>query len=93
MTDPLASPWPKARVLIVDDEAQILRAFERMLETLDLVVDCAETGEEAAALLARETYHAILTDVSMPGMNGVDLLRAIRKSDLDTPEPAIRTAP
>jgi EAL domain-containing protein (putative c-di-GMP-specific phosphodiesterase class I)/CheY-like chemotaxis protein len=73
------------RVLIVDDDAAVLKASVALLDRAGFEVDGASSGESAAAMLARQSYSAILSDINMTGMSGLDLLRTIRERDLDTP--------
>lgn len=76
---------PARRVLIVDDDAAVLQASSLLLGRAGFGVDSAASGERAMQLLQDRTYSAILSDINMEGMSGLDLLRAIRERDLDTP--------
>ena len=79
-------PEPTARrVLIVDDDAAVLRACSLLLDRAGFKVDSAGSGGRALELLQENTYSVILSDILMEGMSGLDLLRAIRERDLDTP--------
>jgi EAL domain-containing protein (putative c-di-GMP-specific phosphodiesterase class I)/ActR/RegA family two-component response regulator len=73
------------RVLIVDDDAAVLRACSLLLDRAGFKVDSASSGARALELLEGNTYSVILSDILMEGMSGLDLLRAIRERDLDTP--------
>lgn len=66
-------------VLFVDDEVRLLRALERGLvrEPYDKLF--AESGEQALALLAEHEVHVIVTDMRMPEMSGLDLLRIVKQ--------------
>src|SRR5437899_303774 len=102
--DPLlARPAPEAptksqRVLIVDDEPALLRAYARWLESAGYVIACAASGHDAVELLRGQRFDAVVTDIAMPGMDGIQLLRAAREHDLDLPvilmtgTPAVETA-
>jgi EAL domain-containing protein (putative c-di-GMP-specific phosphodiesterase class I) len=76
---------PGARVLLVDDEPAIGRSLSRLLGAAGHVVTAAKSGEEAIALLASASFDVIVSDIRMPGMDGLTLLRAIRAKDLDVP--------
>jgi DNA-binding response OmpR family regulator len=65
-------------VLVVDDEAGIRRIFSTALTNYGFVVDTADSSPEALRFLDRGTYDAIVSDVHMPGVDGVDLLGLIR---------------
>lgn len=81
-----ASPkGTRGRILIVDDEPSICRAFKRHLERSGFEVAIAQDGDTAVALFAGGGIEAVLTDISMPGMDGMELLRRIRKHDDDVP--------
>lgn len=83
----------KRRVLIVDDDEALSGVFATALGATGYVARCAPDGREAARVLERESFDVIVTDVSMPGMSGVELLQVIRKHDLDVPVVLITGAP
>jgi CheY-like chemotaxis protein len=70
------------RVLIVDDEPLNLRLLERRLGQLGFQVLAATGGREALVLLGHETIDAVLLDLNMPDMNGLEVLREIRANKL-----------
>lgn len=74
-----------ARVLIVDDDPKILSMLERALASATIRVSAVSTGAEALSLLAREAFDAVVSDIQMPGISGLKLLRAVREYDLDLP--------
>jgi two-component system response regulator AauR len=67
------------RLLVVDDDPPTLLAFSDALRfrLADTTIVTASTGEEALALLAREPYELVISDVCMPGMNGLELFKRI----------------
>lgn len=73
------------RVLVVDDDPAVLRAFRRTLEAAGFEVDSAATGTDAVERFRGEPPDAVVTDISMPGMDGIELIRAIRDTSLDCP--------
>jgi EAL domain-containing protein (putative c-di-GMP-specific phosphodiesterase class I) len=73
------------RILLADDEPAILRAYGRVLERAGFSVVTASDGEQAAAVLREGQLDAIVSDIMMPRMNGVQLLAAVRELDLDVP--------
>jgi EAL domain-containing protein (putative c-di-GMP-specific phosphodiesterase class I)/CheY-like chemotaxis protein len=73
------------RVLLVEDEPALRRAFARMLEETGFAVVQAGDGQQAIDALGGGAFEVVLTDVSMPGMDGIQLLRAVRERDLDVP--------
>lgn len=68
-----------ARVLTVDDDNDSLWTFAMLLQYEGAVVDTASNGNEALALLAAKTYDVLISDVSMPEMDGFQLVAAARK--------------
>src|SRR5688572_20279668 len=72
-------------VLAVDDEPAILRVIERCLRSRGFVVECCRDGLEAIRQLQGARFEAIISDISMPGMGGIELLRRVREHDLDVP--------
>jgi two-component system response regulator PilR (NtrC family) len=72
---------PTSRVLVVDDEKSILTLLEEALTQWGYQVTAAGTGAEALAALRTQVFDAALTDVRMPDMSGLDLLREIKKRD------------
>jgi len=78
MRPPLAT---RKRLLIVDDEVSILKLATRILATDNYEISSAESGEEAAQLIAHPTFPGIdllVTDLMMPGMNGRQLGEIVR---------------
>jgi len=69
---------PDLRILVVDDESAIRRALRPALMELGFQVAEASRGEEALQLLRAATYDAVLLDVNMPGLGGIETLRRIR---------------
>lgn len=73
------------RVLIVDDDSGIRRMLSLALDDEGYVVETAESGSEALEKLAAEPASLIISDVRMPGGDGVYLLDEVRKHDTYTP--------
>lgn len=73
------------RVLIVDDDTAVLQSSSLLLSRAGFTVDSVASAEAAIELLGLRRYSAILSDINMEGMSGLDLLRTIRERDLDTP--------
>ena len=68
----------KKRVLIVEDESALRRALEIKFLQAGWRVDTAANGQEALSAVARETPDAIVLDLLMPVMDGVDFLKTFR---------------
>jgi EAL domain-containing protein (putative c-di-GMP-specific phosphodiesterase class I) len=72
-------------VLLVDDEPTITRGYARNLTASGYTVEVANDGRAAAAMVRERQFDVIVSDISMPGMGGLELLRAVREHDLDVP--------
>ena len=66
------------RLLVVEDEANIVEALSYVLQRAGFVVKTAGDGDEALQRLRRESFAAVVLDIMIPGMNGFDVLRAVR---------------
>ena len=72
-----------SRLLVVDDDASILAVVERFASPLGFEVVFRSNGEDALACLASVKPDAALVDLQMPGIGGIDVLRAVRAADPD----------
>jgi len=70
---------PRGKVLIVDDEPAIRRALRNTFGTLGFDIAEAATGEQALPLLHSDGFDAVLLDINMPGMGGIEACREIRR--------------
>jgi DNA-binding NtrC family response regulator len=70
-----------AKILVVDDEKSILLLLREALGQWGYQVKTANSGTEALEILRTELFDAMLSDVRMPDMSGLDLLREVRKQD------------
>src|SRR5215470_7453621 len=76
---PKAPPaFPKRRILVVDDEPFVCDAVKMMLEFDGHVVETANSGPEALAVLERATFDLVITDFAMPLMKGDELALTIK---------------
>ena len=66
------------RILVVDDEPQILRALATNLRARDYEVDLAATGEEALTIAARKHPDLVIVDLGLPTIDGVEVIRGLR---------------
>ncbi len=72
-----------ARVLVVDDEEAVLRVHARVLSKAGYQVETAADGHAAERVLDKVSFDVIVSDIDMPGMNGIALLERVRRRDLD----------
>lgn len=80
-----ASTNGKPQVLVVDDNPGEVKALRIGLDLEGFVVTGVTDGREALDRLRRETYSVVLIDMMMPGMNGLELARAVRASHPGVP--------
>lgn len=73
-----------AHILVVDDEQNIRLTLSALLSRAGHVVTVAASGEEAVALFERQHYDLMLVDLQMPGINGIQVVEALRQRNLDT---------
>ena len=74
----------RIHVLVVDDEPDFLKLIKRRLTKRNLDVDTALSGEEALEFLRGGTVDVAILDVRMPGLDGIETLKEIRKRFRDT---------
>ncbi|MDE3105609.1 MAG: response regulator transcription factor [Acidobacteriota bacterium] len=74
----MRSAETQARILIVDDEPQIIRVLRTSLSTQGYLVRTASNGVEALTIATEWQPNLVITDISMPQMNGVELCRDLR---------------
>ncbi len=80
MTSPSPSSESGQRVLVIDDDRKLCRLITDYLEPLGYAVRAVHTGTEGAALAVEEDWHAVILDLMLPGMNGFEALKQIRKT-------------
>lgn len=66
-------------VLVVDDEATVCKSVKKILEMEKLEVDEALTGKEALNKLDKKSYGVVITDMMMPGIGGMDLIKKVKE--------------
>ena len=73
-----------AHILVVDDQANVRTAVLQLLlscNRTDLTIDQATNGTDALRRLQSRSYDLMISDTDMPGMNGADLMRAVRADE------------
>jgi PAS domain S-box-containing protein len=83
----------RQRALVVDDDDAIRRTVMRMLQKADFEVVDVDSGYKAITVLESQPVDVVVSDVQMPDGGGLDLLRAVRRVDLDVPVILMTGAP
>ncbi len=76
--------YENERVLVVDDEDIVREPISAMLQHLGFKVDTAENGDEALEKFKKNPYTFLLTDIRMPGIDGLELIRIIKQKYPET---------
>ncbi|HEX2663426.1 MAG TPA: response regulator, partial [Candidatus Acidoferrum sp.] len=73
------------RILLVEDERKVASFIARALRENTYAVDVAESGEKALELATDAPYDAMLLDVRLPGMSGIEVCRELRQRGVEAP--------
>lgn len=73
------------RILIVDDEEAVRTVLAKFVAKQGFQHDCAKSGEEALRLIERNDYDFVITDMMMPGTDGLELLQKVKALKKDVP--------
>ncbi|HZI93129.1 MAG TPA: sigma-54 dependent transcriptional regulator [Patescibacteria group bacterium] len=73
------------RILVVEDEPDLRKVLATLLKRGGYAVDLAESGGVALDRIGREVYDLVVTDLKLPGADGIEVLRASKAADPDTP--------
>ena len=73
----------EGKVLLVDDEEQFLDALSQRLEARGLKVDAVTSGEDALSQVEDRNFDAIIVDLAMPGIDGIETLKLIKEKRPD----------
>ena len=72
------------KILVIDDEASTRDLLKMSLESDGYTVFMAENGPKGLEIFARENPPVVLTDIKMPGMDGIEVLRRVKEKSPDT---------
>lgn len=73
----------QVRVLVVDDEPRICRLILDVLVQEGYMVEVSFSGADALQLISKYNYHLLITDLEMPGIDGLELIKKVKKRDPD----------
>jgi response regulator RpfG family c-di-GMP phosphodiesterase len=89
----VAEPAPPFRVLVVDDDPLVLDFLRDVMAPENCLVSATTTAEEGLELVAEHPFDLVLTDIRLPALSGLDLLRAVKARQPLTPVVLITGAP
>ena len=69
----------KKRILVIDDSPVVLSMLDDMLTALNYEVTCASNGFDGCGLIETNKYNMIITDLNMPGMDGVEFTKSAKQ--------------
>src|SRR5437667_4452147 len=81
---PVAAETPKARILVVDDEVQVVHIFQDLLTQQGYLVESSDNGDDAILKVTTGKFDLVLTDINLPGVDGLEVIRAAKAADKDT---------
>lgn len=74
----------KEKILIVDDEPDILITLKKILQDEGFLITCISNGKEAIDFFKADSFDLVITDLKMPGIDGLEVLRQIKKVNANT---------
>ena len=81
---PVKKREKKLRLLVVEDEKKLCDMIAKSLHQAGYEVDTCNDGEEALEMICAEMYDLIVLDLNLPGMDGMDILRELRRENEET---------
>ncbi|WP_237049067.1 response regulator, partial [Mogibacterium pumilum] len=73
------------KLLVIEDEADLNRSIVKLLKTQKYSVDAAYDGEEALDYIRVSSYDVIISDIMMPRLDGLGVLKYLRNHNIKTP--------
>ena len=77
-------PRPQPRILVVDDEPQVVQIFHELLAQRGYDVEVSSDGDDAIRRVTSGRFDLVLTDINLPGVDGLEVVRAAKAADKDT---------
>jgi DNA-binding response OmpR family regulator len=75
----MTNEFPQTRIVMIDDDLKLCRLVKDYLTPMGYDVESANTGPSGLEKVSRENYQAVILDVMLPGMDGFEVLRQIRR--------------
>ncbi|MEA3544460.1 MAG: response regulator, partial [Thermodesulfobacteriota bacterium] len=76
----------KSQILLIDDELESCKALSRLLSQIGYEVKISHSGEHALTLLEKQPFDLIISDLFLPGISGIDILKQVKE---DSPETCV----
>ena len=76
----------KSKILLIDDEKESCKALSHLLSQVGYEVEISHSGEQAIVLLEKQSYDLIISDLFLPGISGIDILKQVKD---DSPETSV----
>jgi len=77
-------PRPQPRILVVDDEPHVVQIFQDLLAQRGYEVVSSTNGDDAIVKVTTGSFDLVLTDINLPGVDGLEVVRAAKAADKDT---------
>jgi len=78
------TPRPQPRILVVDDEPHVVQIFQDLLAQRGYEVSSSTNGDDAIVQVTKGSFDLVLTDINLPGVDGLEVVRAAKAADKDT---------
>jgi CheY-like chemotaxis protein len=85
MTPRKSGKYPSRKILLIEDDALFRRSMTMFIKSMGYEVVAAGSGEEGLQFLAREAIDLMVADYQLPGISGIDVVRAMRHLGIDIP--------
>jgi len=85
LSEPQADELLGRRVLVVDDDFQVRQVLSRLLQSMGVEVETAPGGAQAMTKLDHGSYDALMLDLDMPGVTGLDVLLHVQRAAPEMP--------
>ena len=73
------------RLLLAEDDPKLLKSLKHIFETNKFSVDVVNNGEDALHYALSDEYDGLVLDIMMPGLDGIEVLKRLRKENVTTP--------
>ena len=80
----IEAPRPQPRILVVDDEPHVVQIFQDLLAQRGYEVTSSSNGDDAIVKVTTGKFDLVLTDINLPGVDGLEVVRAAKAADKDT---------